>query len=101
MPTINPTRSSPSPRLFIGIYPTGIVYADRHVIEDGDYRTLAKLDFSHLRLWIAANVPDELLDVIRADAHPIMHRRGQPYPLSSSGQTITLGYALKTGETMQ
>jgi hypothetical protein len=37
-------------RLFIGVFPCGISYADRHHEEHGDYKTLAFLPYNSLVL---------------------------------------------------
>ena len=85
----NPTGGH---RLFIGTYPTGIVYADRHREVDGDYAKIAFLPYGSLRLqWSAGNIPPELRELVESDAQAIIARRGQPFEISSSGQTVILG----------
>lgn len=77
-------------RLFIGVYPCGIVYADKERETDGDYARVAFLDYRTLTLTVDdKNSP--LLDAVRADAAAIQARRGQQFPISACGQTITLG----------
>jgi len=86
-------------RLFIGVFPTGIRYADRSRERDGDYLKLAFLPFSTLELeWheSEAKVPADLRAAIRADAKRVIAKRGQEYPVSASGQTVTLGHAGRT-----
>ncbi|MDP2000163.1 MAG: hypothetical protein Q8K22_11300 [Rhodoferax sp.] len=78
-------------RLFIGIYPCGIVYADRLRDEHGDYARLAFLDFETLSLDIKAGCPTELQKRIKADAAIIQSKRGEQFQVSSSNQTVTLG----------
>jgi hypothetical protein len=39
-----------APRLFIGVFPCGISYADRHHEEYGDYKALAFLPYESLTL---------------------------------------------------
>jgi hypothetical protein len=85
-------------RLFIGVYPTGIVYADRTREVRGDYARLAYLPFSSLELEIMPNCPQGLRDQIIADAAAIQARRGEQYRISAAGQTITLGK--NTGECL-
>lgn len=88
-PRPNPTGGH---RLFIGTYPTGIVYADRHREVDGDYAKIAFLPYASLRLqWSAGNIPPELRELVEDDANRIIARRGQPFEISSSGQTVILG----------
>lgn len=78
-------------RVFVGVFPTGIVYADRFVERDGDYRRLAFLPFSTLAIEVARDCPPALRAEIEADAARIQARRGEEYPISASGQTIVLG----------
>ncbi|MGA2107227.1 MAG: hypothetical protein ABSH25_06250 [Syntrophorhabdales bacterium] len=78
-------------RLFIGIYPTGVSYADRSREECGDYKRLAFLNFHTLALDIEKDCPADLRERIVADASTIQARRGQQFQTSTSGQTVTLG----------
>ena len=78
-------------RIFSGIYPCGIVYADRTVEEAGDYKRLAFLPYSSLELEIKADCPPELAELIRANAATIQARRGQEFQVSACNQTVTLG----------
>lgn len=90
----NMTTDKPPPapdRLFIGVYPCGIAYADRAREEHGDYARLAFLDFGTLGLDIESNCPVELRTRITADAAAIQAQRGQQYRVSTAGQTVTLG----------
>lgn len=83
---------NPADRLFSGITPTGIVYADREQERDGDYMRVAFLPFQSLRLqWAPGNHPAELRELVEADAASIIARRGEAYEVSSSGQTVILG----------
>lgn len=77
-------------RLFIGIFPCGIVYADREVEENHDYKRLAFLPYHTLQLQEEPLVPLHLLDRIRNDAASIVERKGQPFMISAS-QSIILG----------
>jgi len=45
------------PQLFIGVFPCGISYADRHHEEQGDYKSLAFLPYNSLILEFARVVP--------------------------------------------
>jgi len=91
--THHATKKAPLPaRLFSGVYPTGILYADKRRERDGDYLRVAFLPFSTLELeWEPGKHPADLRRAIEADAAAIAARRGQAYPVSASGQTVTLG----------
>lgn len=84
-------HSNKPDRLFIGVYPTGIVYADMEVEELGDYRRLAFLPFKTLDLEWAKRVPCELKKQIQEDAAKIIARKGEKFQVSTCGQTVTLG----------
>lgn len=84
-------------RIFIGVFPTGISYADRKVERHGDYKKLAFLYFDDLSLTVYKDTPRAMAEWIRADAAKIQARRGEQYETSWTGQTITLGYAVKDG----
>ena len=73
---------------------TGIAYADRKVEEHGDYRMLGLLRFSDLTLDMHPKCPKDIEQWIKSKAAKIQAMKGQEYPVSSSGQTITLGHAL-------
>lgn len=95
----NPASSQRSPaaedRLFSGIFPTGVGYADRTVEEHGDYKKLGFLSFSTLELAIEKSCPADLAERIRADASKIQAMKGEKYQISTVGQTVTLGFGLK------
>lgn len=82
-------------RLFIGTFPTGIRYADKQRERGGDYLPLAFLPYSTLQLeWDRrAPVALGLREQIERHADSIRARRGEAYPISSSGQTVKLGHA--------
>ena len=84
--------AAPDP-LFIGVFPTGISYADRTRERDGDYVRLAFLRFATLVLTVEADCPAGLRARIEADARRMEMLRGQDYPVSSCGQTVRLGNA--------
>jgi hypothetical protein len=79
-------------RLFVGVYPTGIAYADRARTKHGDYLRLAFLPYSTLEIeWSrGVTVPAELQALIEADAHAMQERAGQEFRVSASGQTVIL-----------
>lgn len=81
-------------RIFAAVYPTGIGYADRSKEVHGDYKRLAFLTFRTLALTIEPGCPADIRRDIEASAAAIQARRGEPYQVSTSGQTVTLGYGL-------
>ena len=78
-------------RLFIGVFSTGIGYADRTVEKDDDFARLAFLSFRSLDLEIEHDCPPYLAEEIRLHAATIQARRGEQYQVSTVGQTVTLG----------
>lgn len=80
-------------RLFSGVYPTGIVYADRAREVGGDYARLAYLNFATLKLEVEANCPADLRQRIELDAAVIQAKRGQQFQTSTAGQAVLLGSA--------
>lgn len=84
---------SQDPRLFIGVYPCGLVYADRSRERHGDYVRLAFLPYASLVLQIAPDCPTSLRAEIEADARAMQAKRGERYEVSASGQTVILGDA--------
>lgn len=78
-------------RLFIGVFATGISYADRMREEHGDYAKLAFLPYDTLLLKVYENCPANLLAKIEASTASIQARRGERFQISSSGQTVMLG----------
>lgn len=82
-------------RLFIGVYPCGLVYADRSREENGDYVKLAFLPYDTLELDLKSACPEDLGSHIKSDALHMQSMRGQKYRISSTGQTVTLGSKVK------
>lgn len=82
------------PRLFMGVYPCGIVYADRWHEVAGDYRRLAFLPYNTLRLDLEGTCPEFLAAVIKADAATYEARKGQTFKTAVHGGEIILGSAL-------
>jgi hypothetical protein len=80
-----------NPRIFAGVYPCGIVYADRKKEVAGDYKRLAFLDYATLTLDVEKDAPADLVSEIRVDAALIQARRGEQFQISSCNQTVTLG----------
>ena len=88
--TLVPNRPG-NQRLFIGVFPTGISYADRTREEHGDYKRLAFLSYRTLELEWYDEVPSDLAKQIIADAASIQARRGELFQVSTSGQFVKLG----------
>lgn len=88
-------RTIPMPmaeRLFIGVYPCGLVYADRGREESHDFVRLAFLSYSKLTLeWDKVTCPPELKKEIETDAMGMMARRGYSFPTSATGSSVILG----------
>jgi hypothetical protein len=85
----------PIPRLFAGILGgEGVSYADRYRERSGDYVHLGFLSFRTLKLDVEKDCPAKLRAQITEDAAKIQARKGQEYPVSSSGQWVTLGWGL-------
>lgn len=82
-------------RLFICSFPTGISYADRSRERDGDYRRLAFLPYGTLVLQLERDCPADLRARIEVDARRMAMLRGQDWPVSSCGQTVRLGSAVR------
>ena len=78
-------------RLFIGVFSTGIVYADRKQIVSGDYKTVAFMSFATLALEFRHGCPRSLRARITEDAAKLQARRGEQFPLDHCGHTIQLG----------
>lgn len=83
-------RSALADRLFVGVMPAGISYADKTIDEDGDYARVASLSYSTLVLVIY-HPRSPLLPLIREDAERMQARRGQMFQVSTAGQTVLLG----------
>lgn len=80
-------------RLFIGVYPAGLVYADRFREAGGDYAKLAFLPYDTLDLQVSADCPAELCQAVSAHAERMRAKRGQAFQVSTCGQTVILGKA--------
>lgn len=77
-------------RLFIGVFPCAIVYADRAVEVDRDYKRVASLPYRELALQVA-DPKSPLLPLIRKHAKTIIARRGKRFSIDGCGKAITLG----------
>lgn len=78
-------------RIFVGVFPTGIAYADRQVERDGDYKPLGFLSFSTLNLTVRTDCPPVMAAWIKIDARAIQARRGEQYPVDCCSHTVRLG----------
>lgn len=79
-------------RLFIGVFPCGISYADRGAESAGDFKRLAFLPFSTLELRFEKDCLDGFKSLIVADAALLQARRGEEYQTTECGQTVRLGH---------
>jgi hypothetical protein len=91
MSNLDATPMTMDDRLFTGIYPGGIVFADRATTQGGDYKRLAFLPYNTLQLDIRSDCPAEFQPLIIASAKEIQAKAGEQIFISSSGQTIRLG----------
>lgn len=80
--------------LFIGVYPSGIFYADKSREVHSDYPRVAFLDFGKLVLNFEPNCPVALRKSVTEHAAGIQARAGQRYRISGAGQTVLLGAEL-------
>lgn len=87
----SPSNENKEGRLFIGIFPAAISYADKQREEYGDYKRLALLPYRSLELIWFDDVPPELAGEIQEHAATIIAKRGELFEISSSGQTVMLG----------
>ena len=78
-------------RLFIGVFPCGISYADRHIKVNGDYKPVAFLPYTTLKGEIYKDCPKELVKEILHDMLGVQVKRGQWFQTSASGQGVMLG----------
>lgn len=89
-----PAMTEEDDRLFVCVMGTGISFADRQVQEHGDYKRLAFLTLSNLKLEISPGCPNDLRVRIVDHAAKVQARKGEQFQVSTAGQTVTLGYAL-------
>lgn len=76
-------------RLFVGVYPCGIVYSDRGREEHGDYKRLAFHAYADSSLAIERDCPLPLERLIRKDAET--RQPGTRVQISSCGQSVVMG----------
>jgi len=80
-----------SDALFIGIYPSGIVYADRRKERGGDYTRVAFLPYNNLVLAVEKGADPELVAEARAHADTLIAQRGEAFAIDASGHHVILG----------
>lgn len=88
-----PTHPKEGDRLFIGVYPGGFVYSDRHNEAGGDYLQLAFLCYETLTLTLNPNValPESLLQRIVDHSARYQAQPGGRIQIDGSGHTAVLG----------
>jgi hypothetical protein len=84
-------------RLFIGLYPAGVVYADRETEVNGDYKRCAFLPYDTLDPHFQIDCPPELREAIMEDVFAMQAKSGQLFQVSTCGQTVLLGKLKKKG----
>lgn len=84
-------REALDARLFVGVYPCALVYADKGRKVAGDYARLATLIYATLALEFAPDCPAYWRPIIEADAKRVQARRGENFSVSASGQFVRLG----------
>ena len=80
-----------SDALFIGIYPSGIVYADRRKERGGDYTRVAFLPYDNLVLAVEKGADPALVAEARAHADTLIAQRGEAFAIDASGHHVILG----------
>ena len=77
-------------RVFVGIFPCGIGYADLAVEEHGDYKKLAFLPYRTLELECYTKHAG-MRKFIEEHARTVIARKGEQFEVSACGQTVLLG----------
>lgn len=78
-------------RLFIGVFPAGISYADRSRERHGDYVRLAFLSYATLVLDVERGCPADLRARIEQHAATLQAKRGELFQTSQCGHSVRLG----------
>ena len=84
------SESAIKSRLFMGVYPCGIVYADMAIEEHGDFKRVAFLPYSTLVLDVDAP-KSPLMPAVLDDVKRMQALKGTEYRVSECGQTVLLG----------
>ena len=82
-------------RLFIGVFPAALVYADRSRERAGDYARLACLTYHNLELCWERDCPAGFREPIERHAQAIIAKRGELFQISECGQNVLLGGGLR------
>lgn len=85
------SREALAARLFVGVFPCALVYADKGREKHGDYARLASLDYATLTLTYAPDCPTYWRPIIAEDAKRVQARRGEDFSVSACGQFVRLG----------
>jgi hypothetical protein len=88
------TPQEAADRLFVGISPCGISYADRMTEDHRDYKRLAFLPYATLELEVRKRCHPAPLQQISEHAAEMQVKGGQEFQISTCGQTVLLGAAL-------
>ena len=57
----------------------------------GDYRRLAYISYTRLDLELEPDCPEKWKPLLASEAAKLQTQRGQAYPVTTCGQTVTLG----------
>lgn len=88
----NRRATAPLPaRVFCGVYPGGLVFADRNQEKGGDYKRLAFLCYATLKLEVEPDAPRALRTAIENHCTAMNLQPGEHFRISTCGQTIVLG----------
>ena len=89
-----------NPRVFIGVYPCALVYADREREQGSDYQTIASISYATLEIdwnprWKPSSEDDDAIILsIQQDRDDLQSRIGEQFRISAGDQFVTLGSAL-------
>jgi hypothetical protein len=78
-------------RLFVGVYSTGLSFADKGTEENGDYRKVAFMPYRTLTVEFFGACDKDMKKDIQDIAATMEKRRGQFYETSTCGQGVILG----------
>ena len=78
-------------RLFIGVFPCGLAYADRKVQEGGEYKKLGFLSYGTLKLELKPDCPPAMARLILDNARRMQKQAGQLFNTSATGNPVLLG----------
>ncbi|HRH47080.1 MAG TPA: hypothetical protein PKY82_35870 [Pyrinomonadaceae bacterium] len=86
-------KLSPAERLFVGFFAGGISFADTSKEVAGDYKKIAFLPYGTLELSVHSPHSD-LLPLVLEKAHSFQNRKGETLQISTTGQTVKLGWRM-------